>query len=640
MRFNAILAIGLFSFISHAAEPVLRKFDDQSYASLRTKHGAVLDIRAGSSTELLSAIQIYSGQLDLKDPWKKLAIVKVNKKRALLPYRYMSPPFRKKFIEKLWPKDTFKKGYYIHKVQYAYESLWSLSSWFTGDGKNYKKIKKASGLRSDRLKKGQTVKIPVKLLFSFLQKQDMELVRPKDPVSTRSTPLKEVETIEHEDVQPVVSNPLGEEEDNSQEKLKELKRVPTLKKKESPPEPAASEKVPEAQNSFSHNLFSEVMENRTELIYGKDKKGPYALYRLNRGEAIYSAVVVRFCGLVRGSDVNRVADIIVKRNKIRDVTDMPVGQKLKIPYEYLMPEYKDVNDPEFQEWMENAQAIANEDTTMSNQGLAGVTVIIDAGHGGRDPGAKKGKTWEDDYVYDILCRVKEKLEKESAARVFPTIKDQSAGFKPQNVRQFVLDQDEVLLTHPRFSLKKSTKLGVNMRWVFANHQLAKILAAKGKAEQVVFISLHADSLHPSLRGSMVYIPDARSYPRRTIHAAKAFKKYREYNNSSFKASKKQMKKAQALSMGFANHFLKQVRAKKLPVHKNQPVRSVIFKSPRARPFVPAVLNYNRVPTRVLVEVCNLSNREDRKMIKKPVFRQQIADSLVEALYKHFGSKKK
>ena len=628
-----ILLLSCACYVSAQEKVVLKKIDEQAFASLRNKHGAVLEIRAKSPEDLLSLIQVYSGRLDLESPWKPLAINRINSKQALLPYRFLSPPFRKLFLEKLWPKDRVEGDFYIHHISYPHESLWSLSSWFTGEGKNYREIKKVNGLRSDRLAQGQIIKFPVDLLLFFIKSEPgVEIFKPRDPVTTLSTPLKETEIVTNEITRPLVSSPEGETDASLVEADQMLQNKGAKDQSVAQNSQEASE-----TNKETDILLGNIMQGRKELSYGKDKLGPYAVYQLNKGEAIYSAIVVRFCGLVRGEDVNRVSQEIIERNKIKDVTDMPVGQKLRIPYDLLIPEYKASDDPEFLGWFENLKAVENVDTSLLNRGLAGVTVILDSGHGGIDPGAKKGNTWEDDYVYDILCRVKLLLEEKSAANVLPVIMDPNSGYSPQDVNQFKLDKDEVLNTHPRFSLNKSTKLGVNMRWVFANHHYADLLSRGTRPDEVVFISLHADSLHSSLRGSMVYVPDARSYPRTEVTAAEYFRRYNEYKDSSFKAEKHQMEKAQALSTRLAVHFLSELKLRNLPVHNQLPIRSVIFRGPRSRPFVPAVLNYNRIPMRILLEVCNLNNQDDRDLIRSVSYRQQVAESLVASIHKAFGS---
>ena len=46
--------------------------------------------------------------------------------------------------------------------------------------------------------------------------------------------------------------------------------------------------------------------------------------------------------------------------------------------------------------------------------------------------------------------------------------------------------------------------------------------------------------------------------------------------------------------------------------------------------MPAVLRYNAVPTAVLLEVCNLANPEDRRLIETREFRQRVAEAIAYA----------
>ncbi len=65
--------------------------------------------------------------------------------------------------------------------------------------------------------------------------------------------------------------------------------------------------------------------------------GEYAVYRLQRGEALYSAVVVRFTGQLLAVQVNETAMEIAARSGIDDVTDISVGYPVKIPLDLLLP---------------------------------------------------------------------------------------------------------------------------------------------------------------------------------------------------------------------------------------------------------------------------------------------------------------
>jgi N-acetylmuramoyl-L-alanine amidase len=377
-------------------------------------------------------------------------------------------------------------------------------------------------------------------------------------------------------------------------------------------------------------------EERQWLTWGQDASGKYAVYRLKKGEAIYSAVVVRYCGLVRAVDVNRVASELIRFNNIKDETDLAIGTPLKIPDHYLEPEYKEETDPAYLDFIKNQQELTTVEETFNSRTLKDVVVFLDAGHGGRDPGAKIGNTWEDDYVYDILCRLKVKIDKESLARTVPLIEDPSVGFKVQDVAQFILDQDEVLRTTPRFHLNShDTKHAVNMRWVMTNHHFREFKKKGISPDQMVFISLHADSLHPSISGAMVYVPDARAFPNRTVMPYASLRSFTEYAQGAFSANHKEMQRAQALSTRTARQIIDAMRKRSLAVHQQKPIRSEIYRSKKARPFVPAVLNYNLVPRRMLVEVCNLNNRKDRENLRNPRFREDIAEALYEALLASF-----
>jgi N-acetylmuramoyl-L-alanine amidase len=52
--------------------------------------------------------------------------------------------------------------------------------------------------------------------------------------------------------------------------------------------------------------------------------------------------------------------------------------------------------------------------------------------------------------------------------------------------------------------------------------------------------------------------------------------------------------------------------------------------------VPAVIRYNAVPAKVLVEICNLNNEEDRRQLQTREFRQKVAEAVVAALLDYYG----
>ena len=616
---------------------ILKKLDDQSHAGLSHKRGPHLDVRVARAEDLVQTLRIYTGTYgDANFSLNRLEIVKISPKRALIPYYRLSPGFKKAYLQALWPNDTLKGGYWRHQVVYSgHETLWTLAQVFTGAGKNYRAIQKASGLKSENIKKGHRLKIPASILLDILSTAPVaEFPKPSEPIYAIQAELKEGETVvEERDQTPSVSAP----GDPSTSRLEpEQKKEPAK-----PVDNAPSENQGKSADDIA-NLIKRVglESSRGELSHGVDGQGRrFASYRLKQGEAIYSSVVVRFCGLVRADDVNRVAADLIKRNNIRDETDLPIGFSIRIPYDYLEPEFKAEDDPEFIAYIKNLEDVSRVSTDVRASNLEGVYLILDAGHGGRDPGAYFKTVWEDDYVYDIVCRIKQKLETETAATVYTTVLDPNVQYKVQNVTRFSRDHDEVILTKPRFSLNSTrvTTDGVNLRWILANHHYHQLVKKGIKPENVIFASFHADSLHRSLRGSMIYIPDSRNYPRRVSASAK-FKKYREYKSNHFSFTAKEQLQAQARSLNFAKNFIGESKKQRIPIHKQKPIRTAIFRNPSS-PFVPAVLKYNRIPTRCLIEVCNLNNSQDREQLTSARYRQKVADAFVASVYQTYGLSK-
>ncbi len=374
-----------------------------------------------------------------------------------------------------------------------------------------------------------------------------------------------------------------------------------------------------------------------ELRFGRDEQGDYAAYRLKKGEAIYSAVVVRFTGLLDPDDVNQTASRVALRSGIDDVRTMAVGTQVKIPRELVLAEFLPPADPRRIEFELTRREVERFRNQAVSRHLEGVTVILDSGHGGRDIGAARNGVWESDYVYDVLCRVKARLEKTTAAQVLLTIKDAQYGYRIFEARKIPLNQNESILTTPPLKLASSApnEVGVNLRWYLANSYF-RSLARKGvDAEKVVFVSIHADSLHPSLRGSMIYVPGegyrGHTYGfRGAVYHAR--KEVREQPFVSFTREERQ--RSEGLSREFSTHLLRALKQRGVRIHPYQPVRDRIIR--RTRPWVPAVLRCNQVSVQILLEVCNINNPEDARLLTDPQFRQKIADAFVDALLAYYA----
>lgn len=376
-------------------------------------------------------------------------------------------------------------------------------------------------------------------------------------------------------------------------------------------------------------------EEAPRLEYGEDGLGPFAIYRLRGGEALYSAVVVRLTGRVHAEDVNALAREIAVRSGIVDVTDIPIGYPVKVPLDLLQPEFLPPGDPRRLEWEVERALAATFKNEVKARGLAGVTVILDAGHGGADVGASMAGVWESNYVYDTVLRIKRRLENETHARVVTTTRDgDSFTIADRDVLPF--SRGHKVMTTPPYVIGDSV-VGVHLRWYLAN-SLYRKAAAEGGRDKVIFISVHADSLHPSIRGATVYVPDVAGTAGTFGKGGSVFESRKEYRDGprvSFSLESRQQ--AEGLSRDLAGRILGSFREAGLAIHPFQPIRDRIYRGKRA--WVPAVLRYNAVPPRLLLEICNLANTEDRRLLQTREFREKVAASVVDGILAFFGEKR-
>jgi hypothetical protein len=204
------------------------------------------------------------------------------------------------------------------------------------------------------------------------------------------------------------------------------------------------------------------------------------------------------------------------------------------------------------------------------------------------------------------------LKETTKALVYPLVMDQKSLFTivpgerlPQHRRQLILTTPPQTLGDPQ--------TGVNLRWRLSNLKMAELERKGVDPRNVVFISIHADALHPSIRGTTIYIPGARYC--KGIEGQEAVR-------------------AEGYSKGLAEEIIDSLYKNGYPVHPYQPVRNRII---RYRSYwVPAVLKMNHVPTKVLIEVNNMDNPEDRQALQTQAFRQKFASCVVDALVAYYS----
>jgi N-acetylmuramoyl-L-alanine amidase len=247
--------------------------------------------------------------------------------------------------------------------------------------------------------------------------------------------------------------------------------------------------------------------------------------------------------------------------------------------------------------------------------------------------------WEHDYVYDVACRLKQMLETETQATVVMTLKDKKTGCVPSRGDKLVANRQGTVLTTPAFLAKKEgeAKIGVNLRWYLANSVYREAVKDGARADRIVFLSLHADSRHPGLRGAMVYVPGAAYRTRTYGSTSGSYKKYKEVREKpTIRFSKQERVRSEAVSRKLASAIVDSLRKEGLPIQPYQPVRDKVIRGKQK--WVPAVLRGNVIPAKVLVEMLNISNKKDAKLLASASKRQQLARALQLSLYRYFGER--
>jgi N-acetylmuramoyl-L-alanine amidase len=536
--------------------------------------------------------------------------------RYRIPFRLLPPDRQLGVIRALFPTDKPGEEGWLHRTRG--ESLEKVAEWFTSGSGALGILRTRNRLGTGRLPAQTVVRIPNELLRAPFQAsggaqaRSVPVPAPVPPPTISAAP-------------PAAAAPPAPPESTAGADPPGAAPAAPV----GPPAGAVVDSAPSREAAAP-------LPGPGLLQYGEDEKGKYAIYPLHAGEALYSSVVVRFTGRLHAEDVRGVASEVAARSGISDVTSIPIGFPVRIPFEVLLPEFLPPNDPRRLEYEVEQRLTGQYKNEVKARGLDGVTVIIDAGHGGIDVGASMAGIWESLYVYDIALRVKKTLESETRATVKMTTRDGPTwGVVERDVLPF--SRGHAVLTNPPFPIT-DTIVGVNLRWYYANSQFRQAKARGSGSDKVVFLSIHADSLHPSVRGAMAYIPHAAGTAgtfRKNGAVFTARKEVREQPEVSF--SLKERQRSEGLSRDLAETVIAALKREGLDIHPFKPVRDRIFRGKRA--WVPAVLRYNAVPAKLLLEVCNLANQEDRTLLTTRAFRQRVAGSVVDGLLRYFGAPK-
>ena len=235
---------------------------------------------------------------------------------------------------------------------------------------------------------------------------------------------------------------------------------------------------------------------------------------------------------------------------------------------------------------------SNGQFSLSRQlGLGISRIVLDAGHGGHDPGARSNGVEEAELVLDVTLRLRELLEKQPGIEVTLT----------RTTDEFIALEE---------------------RTAIANRNGADL-----------FLSIHANaSRNPKARGIETYFLNFASNPEAEAVAARE-------NSASGRTmhSLPEIVRAIALnnkideSRDFAEMVQKSM-VRRLTA-RNKLVRDLGVKQ---APFV--VLIGAGMPS-VLAEISFITNKQDSVLLKTPAYRQQIAESLFDAVVRYQRSLK-
>ncbi|HJV48539.1 MAG TPA: N-acetylmuramoyl-L-alanine amidase [Geothrix sp.] len=483
-------------------------------------------------------------------------------------FESLSPEGKRWALAALFPDDQWRQDDVRHTVRHPdVESVWTLASLFTGHGQNYDRLMAENPDLPEKLREGDTWRIPRSLLSADLG-----------------------------------GSGRGPDRSKPEDDLDDEARVAAY---------------------------------RSLLSFDEDAQGKYAAYRMRKGEALYSSVVIRYTDRVDPKGVNELADRIAKRSGITDVRGIQPGQLIKIPVAFLADPFQSEGSSALAEEREIRAEVRRTVRVEAGPKLKGVRIVLDAGHGGVDPGAQANGLWESDFVYDIAMRVRRLLEQETEAQVSSTIRYPGLGFKSREAIRVPSGLAEILTTPP-FAVdgESPTAVSVHLRWVLANDLFSAFRKTKGDAQKTLFLSFHADSLHPSARGSMVYVPGAALVPTTfALGAAKTGRVAEGRRSARVAFTGREKLQGEARSRQFSETLLKALQKEHIPVHANRPIRNVIYRG--GGKWVPAVIRYSMSATKALIEVANLTNEDDAASLRDPEFRERYAAAVVNAIRAYY-----
>lgn len=370
-------------------------------------------------------------------------------------------------------------------------------------------------------------------------------------------------------------------------------------------------------------------------------EGGHAVYTMKPGDTLYSTVVTQFTDNRDNASIMKACNRIQQASGIKDAKAIKAGMAVRIPVDMLAARYhptaafpphtlpNDGSEPAIIEARRRVEERPGH--------LKGIVVVLDPGHGGRDHGTDNLHygLYEDELVYDMVCRIKRVLESQTQATVYVTMRDRSQGYDPVDRTRFYRDTDEEVLTTPRYP-NTNARVSANLRWYLANSIYRKELKEGTDKGRIVFASIHCDKRPANQRGAMVYIPGARYRRSEEALWGETYNRYREVKEQRYaRSTSAERKRDEQLSRAYAQTLIDTLGKHRVRRHlENDPIRIQIHNG--GKEYLPAVLRNTLIPTKILIETANLNNPTDCSRVADPDWRQLFAEAFVESLKQHYG----
>ena len=369
----------------------------------------------------------------------------------------------------------------------------------------------------------------------------------------------------------------------------------------------------------------------------RDLLGQYVSIHLKPGQSLYSDVVLAHTDFLEHDDVMAAAHAIQNRsialNLSRDHTSYLIHivgwsaenihpeDELKIPLALLSDRYRS----SYQK-----PVVKNPVPPVGVNGkLKGIHVILDAGHGGADPGSGANGVVENEVAYDIMVRTKTVLEQQYGVSVYPIVKDKNTAFTPLD--KLVDGSNEVVLTSPEYITKKAT-VGANLRAYKTNAIYRSLIAQGVSPDAIIFMSIHTDAISAHAKGMMIYYPDASLRNSSLTKNGSPYNGFAEVIADPTIEIETDKVGSQDRSYTLAEHIVAAAPTHDVAVHEQEAIRGRIH---RGGAYVPAVIRWNPVPTKLLVEAGNCNNKEDAANLSSVAYRQQLAETLAAGIHAYY-----